>query len=707
MARIARDGLHLLLPLSALLLALEGTACAGSPPAAAPAAATRQGTPDGVATPATPVRAMTLEAPQLMARQTSGSAQAGGSPAGAGAGATGQDLSGSRFSAARWLEPDATERSPAAAAAQAGPPARHHEVFGFAPYWTLSDQQGFDVSNLSTIAYFGVDVGTDGSLVQSGAGWTGFQNPALTDLVARAHASQTRVVLVAKSFDPAVLHRLGSDPSAADRLAGQLTEAVRWKGMDGVNLDFEGGDGADRAGFTAFVTRLAQGLHTAGAHWQVTLDTYASAALDRTGMVDVAAIAPAVDGFFVMAYDMNSSATPSPTAPLNGRDWNDTRAMTSYTAAVPASKVILGIPFYGYQWPTSDGSRQARALGTARAVSYGQLAASRPPVQWDDTAAVPWTAYQDASGQWWQAYFDDPQSVALKSDLADHMGLAGVGVWALGMEGGDHEMMAALLGLSPAFKDPFASSGIARGGAPVFPTTPSSTPPANGPGTSAGSPSTAAAPRPAGGAAQARTQPTQGPAGSSTPAVQGAPPAPIEPQSGQPVQPTPTATPAPTTAPVPVPSAVPTPAPTTPPTAQPIRVEAESLQLAASPATTAPHSVQQGVALSGGGQLLIQPTAPGQQVSLQLQVPTAGTYQLLVNPSFGPRYGTWSVAVDGKSLGDCNGYAPTAASPANASVMGKVALAAGTHSLTFVVNGKDPRSTGYLAGIDRIELIPN
>ena len=83
-----------------------------------------------------------------------------------------------------------------------------------------------------------------------------------------------------------------------------------------------------------------------------------------------------------------------------------------------------------------------------------------------------------------------------------------------------------------------------------------------------------------------------------------------------------------------------------------------------------------------------------------------GTYQLLVNPSFGPRYGTWSVAVDGKSLGDCNGYAPTAASPANASLMSKLALAAGTHSLTFVVNGKDPRSTGYLAGIDLIALIP-
>ncbi len=64
------------------------------------------------------------------------------------------------------------------------------------------------------------------------------------------------------------------------------------------------------------------------------------------------------------------------------------------------------------------------------------------------------------------------------------------------------------------------------------------------------------------------------------------------------------------------------------------------------------------------------------------------------------------MAVDGKSLGDCNGYAPSVAIPANASLMGELALAAGTHSVTFVVNGKDPRSTGYLAGVDLIALIP-
>jgi hypothetical protein len=102
-------------------------------------------------------------------------------------------------------EPDAAERQPATPPAQLQ---RLHEVFGFAPYWTLSQEQSFDFTSLSTAAYFGVDVNGDGSLVQSGAGWSGFQGQDLVDLVARAHAAKTRVVLVAKTFDAAALHRL-------------------------------------------------------------------------------------------------------------------------------------------------------------------------------------------------------------------------------------------------------------------------------------------------------------------------------------------------------------------------------------------------------------------------------------------------------------------------------------------------------------------
>jgi hypothetical protein len=37
------------------------------------------------------------------------------------------------------------------------------EVFGFAPYWALSGNGNWDYSLLSTVAYFGLDLQSDGS----------------------------------------------------------------------------------------------------------------------------------------------------------------------------------------------------------------------------------------------------------------------------------------------------------------------------------------------------------------------------------------------------------------------------------------------------------------------------------------------------------------------------------------------------------------
>jgi hypothetical protein len=122
--------------------------------------------------------------------------------------------------------------------------------------------------------------------------------------------------------------------------------------------------------------------------------------------------------------------------------------------------------------------------------------------------------------------------------------------------------------------------------------------------------------------------------------------------------------------------------------------------------TTAPHVVQTGALWSGGGQLLIEPTGIGQQVSVQLQVPVGATYQVLLDPSLGPGYGTWAVQLDGRPLAGYNAYSPTLASPQAAVPMGTAQLAPGNHTLTFVVTGKDPRSANYLVGVDFVQLLP-
>ena len=64
-------------------------------------------------------------------------------------------------------------------------------------------------------------------------------------------------------------------------------------------------------------------------------------------------LAPSVDAFFVMAYDMNDRKTPSPTAPLTGAGFTDLDAVSSTRRWYSPSKVILGVPYYGYDWPTA------------------------------------------------------------------------------------------------------------------------------------------------------------------------------------------------------------------------------------------------------------------------------------------------------------------------------------------------------------------
>ncbi len=219
----------------------------------------------------------------------------------------------------------AATTAPVAAPADlaAAPPLRPHEVFGFAPYWTLPSSAGFDVQGLTTLAYFSVGVNPDGTLLESGPGWNGYESQSLADLITRAHAADDRVVLTVTDFSQSSLNALTSSPTAASTLASALVSAVAAKNLDGVNLDLEGEGSADQAGLTHLVGTVSSALHQANAHYQVTMDTYASSATDSGGFYNISALAPLVDAFFVMEYSPNLSASASASSPLTSGLFSD------------------------------------------------------------------------------------------------------------------------------------------------------------------------------------------------------------------------------------------------------------------------------------------------------------------------------------------------------------------------------------------------
>jgi Glycosyl hydrolases family 18 len=331
------------------------------------------------------------------------------------------------------------------------PSLQSHEVFGFAPYWTLASESGFDVSDLTTLSYFGVDVNANGTIQHSGDGWTGYESQDLANLISRAHSAGDRVVLTAECFNQATLNAVTSSPTAATTLGNELVGLVQAKSLDGVNIDFEGQGSADQAGLDKLIATVSSILRKADSHWQLTMDTYASSAGDPNGFYDIQGLAPNVDAFFVMAYQMGGPAQPA-NSKLGNTDFSAQEALQEYTQAVPASKVILGLPYYGYEWPTSGPGANATATGPATPVPDSQILSSKSPVYWNQATATAWTESKSGS-HWHQTWFEDPAALAIKAQLAGSFGVRGVGIWSLGMDGNDPAMLSALVGNSPVIKD--------------------------------------------------------------------------------------------------------------------------------------------------------------------------------------------------------------------------------------------------------------
>lgn len=314
-------------------------------------------------------------------------------------------------------------------------------VYGWHPYWGGTAYTGYDYRLLSDVCYFGYDVDP------ATGSYTSIHNWKTTALVEQAHAAGTRVHLCAILFsDHATFF---NSANAQKRLIDSLIALVALRGGDGVNIDFEAVPSSQRTKLTAFMIELCRRFHTERPGSQVSM---ALPAVDWSSTFDVAAMAPHVDLFIIMGYDYHWSSADEagPVAPRNsGTLWSPydlARSTQSYlTRGVPRTKLVLALPWYGYDWPTRDTSLKSPTLGAGSSVTYAN---ARPKAEsygrrWEPQSSTPWYAYR-ADSTWHQAWYDDDVSLGMKEDIAVMRGLAGVGIWALGYDGGRLELWDAL-----------------------------------------------------------------------------------------------------------------------------------------------------------------------------------------------------------------------------------------------------------------------
>ncbi len=312
------------------------------------------------------------------------------------------------------------------------------EIFGYHPYWMGTAWQNYNYNLLTTIAYFSAEATATGGLSNL-HGWP------VSGLINMAHSNGVDVVLVVTLFNSTHLTTLLSSATNRQNLINNLISQVQAGNADGVNVDFESMPASQKQNMVTFITDLTDAFHDSIPGSQVTL---AMPAVDWSDAWDYQALAQVSDGLFIMGYDFHysGSSTTGAVAPLIGGTYNITNTINTYLNETGglADKLILGCPYYGYEWSSSSGSAGSSTTGTGTAKFYS---AQEPLAQsygklWDSNSQTPWYRYQNPS--WYQGWYDDSLSLSLKYDLAIQNNLKGIGMWALGYDGSNSELWEAL-----------------------------------------------------------------------------------------------------------------------------------------------------------------------------------------------------------------------------------------------------------------------
>lgn len=317
-----------------------------------------------------------------------------------------------------------------------------HIVFGWHPYWVGAAHETHDYSLLSDISYFSYEVDPATGRYTTVRDWK------TTPLVDLAKASGTRVNLCVTLFsNHATL--FASETSVAT-LIDSLVALVKLRDADGVNIDFEEVPASQRENFRSFMVRLADRFHREIPGSQVSM---ALPAVDWRGAYDVGGMSEAVDLFIIMGYGYHwaGSSHAGPVAPRHsGSRWAPidlTRSIDTYLGrGIPKEKLLLGLPWYGYAWSTTSPEIAAPTIARGSSRTYSAVRSSYDidSSRFDSASMTPWIAQHLVDTIWRQTWFDDRRSLRSKYELAVMKGIAGVGIWALGYDGGYRDMWDAL-----------------------------------------------------------------------------------------------------------------------------------------------------------------------------------------------------------------------------------------------------------------------
>lgn len=230
-------------------------------------------------------------------------------------------------------------------------------------------------------------------------------------------------------FNNNLVTALVENPEAQKRLIWEMGLIMTQKGYTGVDIDFEYVLAEDSEKFAEFISLVRKVMNPFG--WQVSVALAPKTSRDQRGLlyegIDYRLLGEAADRVMLMTYEWGYSfGPPMAVAPLNM-----VRRVVEYALTeIPAEKISLGIPNYGYDWPLpyERGITKAETINNTQAIEIAiDHGAS---IQFDETAMTPYFRYWQYGIQH-EVWFEDVRSLKAKFDLIKEYNLSGAGYWQI------------------------------------------------------------------------------------------------------------------------------------------------------------------------------------------------------------------------------------------------------------------------------------
>ena len=280
---------------------------------------------------------------------------------------------------------------------------------------------------LSYLFIFSYGFTTEGELVP----------PTLDDqfMIQWAYRLGARPILTLTPFGPDgmfnnyLITTMVNDEVVKNRLFQNLLAAMNEKGFQGVDVDFEYILSADRVPFADFVADLQNFLTPYGYTVSVALAPKTSD--DQPGLLyegkDYGLLGNAADWVLLMTYEWGYTyGPPMAVAPIN----KVIEVVNYAVTRIDPSKIHLGIPNYGYDWPLpyEKGVTKARTISNTEAVQIAIRAGV--PILFDETAMSPYFTYTE-NGIRHEVWFEDVRSLTEKYSLLPSYQLRGISIWQI------------------------------------------------------------------------------------------------------------------------------------------------------------------------------------------------------------------------------------------------------------------------------------